>query len=99
MSADARVSNDKRRQCRRYPFQEIIESDEMNVWESKYLAKLVGGTPEGVPDVYKARSPMIYYADNIVSASSLLVGNKKIGLNLASRDWHSRTQGASRGDL
>ena len=43
-------------------------------FESKYLAKLVGGTPEEVPDAYKARSP-IYHADNIVSA--LLVSNRK----------------------
>ena len=35
-------------------------------FESKYLAKLVGGTPEEVPDVYSARSP-IYHIDNIVS--------------------------------
>ena len=42
-------------------------------FESKYLAKLIGGTPEEVPDVYKARSP-IYHADKIVSA--LLVSNK-----------------------
>ena len=36
-------------------------------FESKYMAKLVGGTPEEVPDVYKARSP-IYHADKIASA-------------------------------
>jgi dipeptidyl aminopeptidase/acylaminoacyl peptidase len=36
-------------------------------FESKYLDKLVGGTPQEIPDVYKARSP-IYHADNIVSA-------------------------------
>lgn len=35
-------------------------------FESKYLAKLVGGTPEEVPEMYKARSP-IYHVDNIVS--------------------------------
>lgn len=35
-------------------------------FESKYLAKLVGGTPEEVPDLFKARSP-IYHAENIVS--------------------------------
>jgi dipeptidyl aminopeptidase/acylaminoacyl peptidase len=39
----------------------------MHKFESKYIAKLVGGTPEEVPDVYKARSP-IHHADNIVSA-------------------------------
>ena len=41
-------------------------------FESKYAEKLVGGTPEEVPGVYKARSP-IYHADNIVIA--LLVSN------------------------
>ena len=44
-------------------------------FESKYLAGLVGGTPEEVPDLFKARSP-IYHADNIVSP--LLVRNKSI---------------------
>lgn len=44
-------------------------------FESKYLAKLVGGTPEEVPDIYKARSP-IYHVDNIVSP--LLVCNKTV---------------------
>jgi dipeptidyl aminopeptidase/acylaminoacyl peptidase len=39
----------------------------MSKFVSKYIAKLVGGTPEEVPDVYKARSP-IHRADNIVSA-------------------------------
>ena len=42
-------------------------------FESKYLAKLVGGNPDEVPDVYKARSP-IYHVDNIVSP--LLVSDK-----------------------
>ena len=41
-------------------------------FESKYLEKLVGGSPQEVPDVYKARSP-IYHVDNIVSP--LLVSN------------------------
>jgi dipeptidyl aminopeptidase/acylaminoacyl peptidase len=41
-------------------------------FESKYLDKLVGGTSQELPDVYKARSP-IYHTDNIVS--SLLVSN------------------------
>ena len=44
-------------------------------FESKYLAKLVGGLPKEVPDLFKARSP-IYHADNIVSP--LLVRNKKV---------------------
>ena len=44
-------------------------------FESKYIAKLVGGTPEEVPDLFKARSP-IYHADNIVSP--LLVSSKKL---------------------
>ncbi|KAF8797775.1 alpha/beta-hydrolase [Phlegmacium glaucopus] len=42
-------------------------------FESKYLAKLVGGTPEEVSEVYKARSP-IYHADNIVSPLLILQG-------------------------
>ena len=42
-------------------------------FESKYLERLVGGTPVQVPAVYKARSP-IYHADNIVTA--LLVSDK-----------------------
>ena len=41
-------------------------------FESKYTGKLLGGTPQEVPDVYKARSP-IFHADNIVSP--LLVSN------------------------
>jgi dipeptidyl aminopeptidase/acylaminoacyl peptidase len=41
-------------------------------FESKYAEKLVGGSPQEVPDVYSARSP-IDHADNIVSA--LLVRN------------------------
>ena len=36
-------------------------------FESKYADKLIGGTPEEIPDVYKARSP-IYHADKIVTA-------------------------------
>ena len=43
-------------------------------FESKYVEKLVGGTPKTVPEVYKARSP-IYHTDNIVSP--LLVSNNK----------------------
>ena len=42
-------------------------------FESEYLAKLVGGTPKEIPDVYKARSPS-YHADDIVTP--LLVSNK-----------------------
>lgn len=42
-------------------------------FESKYLAKLVGGTPKEVPEIYKARSP-IHHADNIVSPLLILQG-------------------------
>ena len=35
-------------------------------FESKYLSKLLGGTPEEIPEVFKARSP-IYHVDNIAS--------------------------------
>ena len=33
-------------------------------FESQYMFKLVGGTPESVPEVYKARSP-VFNADKI----------------------------------
>ena len=35
-------------------------------FESQYMFKLVGGTPEDVPEVYKARSP-VFHADKIKS--------------------------------
>ncbi|KAF8869748.1 Alpha/Beta hydrolase protein [Infundibulicybe gibba] len=35
-------------------------------FESRYLEKLVGGTPTEVPEVYKARSP-VFHADKITS--------------------------------
>lgn len=35
-------------------------------FESHYLEKLVGGTPEEIPEIYKARSP-VYHAENIIA--------------------------------
>ena len=35
-------------------------------FESRYLEKLLGGTPEEIPEVYKERSP-VFNADRIVS--------------------------------
>lgn len=40
-------------------------------FESRYLEKLVGGTPEAIPQVYKERSP-VFHAENI--KVPLLVG-------------------------
>lgn len=37
---------------------------ETHKFESHYPFKLLGGTPEEVPEVYKARSP-VYHADQI----------------------------------
>ena len=44
-------------------------------FESTYLDKLIGGTPDEIPEVYKARSP-IDHVDNIVSP--LLVSNPDV---------------------
>ena len=41
-------------------------------FESQYLFKLLGGTPEDIPEVYKERSP-VFLADKI--KSPLLVGD------------------------
>ena len=51
-----------------YGISDLAKSYEFtHKFESKYAEKLVGGTPQEVPDVCKARSP-IYHADNIVIA-------------------------------
>lgn len=46
-------------------------AEDTHKFESQYLFKLLGGTPEQVPEVYKARSA-VYHADRI--KSPLLVG-------------------------
>ena len=40
--------------------------EDTHKFESSYLSKLMGGTPEEVPDVYRQRSP-VFHADNIVA--------------------------------
>ncbi|RDB21912.1 Dipeptidyl aminopeptidase BIII [Hypsizygus marmoreus] len=42
-------------------------------FESRYLFKLIGGTPEEVPEIYKERSPL-NHADSIVSPLLILQG-------------------------
>ncbi|TBU30383.1 alpha/beta-hydrolase [Dichomitus squalens] len=44
-------------------------------FESQYLFKLVGGTPEQVPDVYKERSP-VFLAGNIKAPLLVLQGSE-----------------------
>jgi dipeptidyl aminopeptidase/acylaminoacyl peptidase len=39
-------------------------TEDAHKFESRYLEKLVGGTPEEVPELYKARSP-VNHADKI----------------------------------
>jgi dipeptidyl aminopeptidase/acylaminoacyl peptidase len=39
-------------------------AEDTHKFESQYLFKLLGGTPEQVPEVYKARSA-VYHADQI----------------------------------
>ncbi|KAH9925016.1 alpha/beta-hydrolase [Epithele typhae] len=43
-------------------------------FESQYLFKLVGGTPEEVPEVYTARSP-VYHAEKITAPLLVLQGS------------------------
>ncbi|THH06289.1 hypothetical protein EW145_g4187 [Phellinidium pouzarii] len=43
-------------------------------FESRYMEKLVGGTPEEVPEVYKARSP-VFHAEQITAPLLILQGS------------------------
>ncbi|KAF8589761.1 alpha/beta-hydrolase [Ramaria rubella] len=49
-------------------------AEDTHKFESRYLEKLVGGTPEQIPEVYKARSP-ITHADQIESPLLILQGS------------------------
>ncbi|KAG8761880.1 hypothetical protein FRC15_008777 [Serendipita sp. 397] len=49
-------------------------ANDTHKFESQYLFKLVGGTPEEVPEIYAARSP-VKHADEIRSPLLILQGS------------------------
>ncbi|KDQ57918.1 hypothetical protein JAAARDRAFT_129506 [Jaapia argillacea MUCL 33604] len=49
-------------------------AEDTHKFESRYLEKLVGGTPELVPEIYKERSP-VFHADKIMSPLLILQGS------------------------
>jgi dipeptidyl aminopeptidase/acylaminoacyl peptidase len=49
-------------------------AEDTHKFESRYLEKLLGGTPEEVPDTYQERSP-VYHAENINTSLLILQGS------------------------
>ena len=56
-------------------------------FESRYTDGLLGGTPEEIPDVYKARSP-VTHADNI--EAPLLVSHDLFVIGILQQTYSSR---------
>jgi dipeptidyl aminopeptidase/acylaminoacyl peptidase len=50
-------------------------NEDTHKFESSYLPRLVGGTPNEIPEVYRARSP-VFHADNIIAP--LLVSRNRL---------------------